>query len=301
MFYADSQGTYKIKLPGRLTNMGKQSAFYYRIRRVFHASVVGNIVLVITIVVLYIVRQTLRDQNTIAGVTTSPRIDARTDIAGQICLTCDFQGHDTSDTLYEFIVKTENNNTLCCLQRDDDLQNLILELVEENSHNWYNNPAKTISETLRWWMERNHAAHLYPSFYHNGQTLSWNILGSKTSFLRNLTLSDDGRKITFPKIPGTGMYFVYAHHTFDFIKAATNRPSPIGVHNIYKHRSGLINGAPKRLWTAKFLCGVVKINMLDSIESQVCSFVPAENCTMKHIDRSPYANYFGILQLVELF
>ncbi|XP_021380241.1 uncharacterized protein LOC110467411 [Mizuhopecten yessoensis] len=149
--------------------MSKHNAFYYRLRRVFQASVVVNIVLVITIVVLYIVSHTLRQRDVQSCVTTSLRKDPRTDTAGQICLTCDFQGHDTSDTLYEFIVKTDHNDSLCCLQRDGDLQNLILELVEENRHNWHTNPVNNISGKLRWWIERNHAAHLYPSGFSNGQ------------------------------------------------------------------------------------------------------------------------------------
>ncbi|XP_033760386.1 uncharacterized protein LOC117342353 [Pecten maximus] len=147
------------------------------------------------------------------------------------------------------MLKTDNNNTLCCLKHDDDLQSLVLALEEENRNNRHSRQG---TDKLRWWTERNHAAHLYASDHSAGSGLSWNHRESRTSLLRNLTLSDDGRQLAVHTMRGAGSYFVYALYTFDFSNATWDRKSPIGVHNIYRHRPTIINAEKQRLWTAKF-------------------------------------------------
>ncbi|XP_033760385.1 uncharacterized protein LOC117342352 [Pecten maximus] len=286
------------------------NSVHCQLKRLIQASVVGNVLLLAALVILYIVHKTLQDQS--PNITPTPSVDALTDNAGQVCLPCDFQGQQSGDTLYEFILKTDNNKTLCCLQRDDVLQDLILELEEENGKRLQTNSGKPIPKTLRWWTERNHAAHLYASDIRIGQNLSWKQRGIRTSFIRNLTLSDDGRQLAVNTMPGAGLYFVYALYTFDFTNAATNRQSPMGIHNIYKHRPAIINSEKERLWTAKFggtnsakrqtsfLCGIVNMNMLDTIESEAISYVAGEECTTRYIDRSPYSNYFGMFKLIDL-
>ncbi|XP_069104463.1 uncharacterized protein [Argopecten irradians] len=279
-----------------------------RLTRVFHVSVLTNFVLLAALVVLYIVRQTVNNRSP-PDATAAPEIGAQTEIAGQICLPCDFRGKETVATLYEFVLKTEDNDTLCCLQSDDRLQEVILQLEDRNR---YGRRPNQDERPLHWWTGRNFAAHLYANDIHPGQNVSWSLRDSSTSFLRNLTLSTDGRKLSVPAMAGAGMYFVYALYTFDFRTAATTVPAPTGVHNIYKDRPSIINSERKRLWTAKFggdtterrqtsfLCGIIHLNMYDTIETEAISFVPGQDCTTKYIDRSPYSNYFGMFKLLDL-
>ncbi|OWF54840.1 uncharacterized protein LOC110467394 [Mizuhopecten yessoensis] len=282
------------------------------LKHAFFISVVVNIVLVTVLIILFIIRQTLRDREFSTTDIPSPKTGALKDTGGQLCLPCDFKGTKTNDTLYEFILQTKKNNTLCCLRRDDTLQNLILELEETNRRNGHYDQNNMNPGKLQWWRERNHAAHLYLNPFTNG--ITWREQGCKTSFLRNLTLTDLGRRLTIPDFSGAGMYFVYSVYTFDFGNEATDRQAPIGIHNVYHHSSSFINSNDRPLlWMSKlggentakrqtsFLCGVVSMNMRDSIETEAVSIVAGKNVTFKHIDRLPYSNYFGMFKLMDFF
>ncbi|XP_060069246.1 uncharacterized protein LOC132549333 [Ylistrum balloti] len=286
------------------------TSYHTVLKRAFNISVVGNILLVVCLLVVFVIRQHLRNQ----GHETLPTQTTRTAHqvkAGQICLPCAFQGQATGHTLYESRLKTENNITLCCLERDGELHNLIRELKDENRG--ILNPDRQLvePEKLRWWRERHHAAHVYANPFAVGPDLVWSEPACKTSVLRNLSLTGNGRQLTVPQFSGSGLYFVYSMYTFDFSNTDANEPAPLGVHTIYKHRSAVINGNKVKLWTAKvggvptvkrqtsFLCGVVRMNMRDKIESQAISYVGREIYTSKHIDKSHYSNFFGMFKLID--
>ncbi|XP_060069257.1 uncharacterized protein LOC132549341 [Ylistrum balloti] len=278
--------------------MSTTNVCYDRLKCLFWTSFVINFILVAALLILFIIHQQLQNGSVTENVTSTLTTGALRDSTGELCLPCDYQGQTLDNTLYETILKTENNDTVCCLARDEDLQNLILEVTNKGN--------------LRWWTERNYAAHLYRNDLYFGEGVSWTQEGKKTSLLRNLTLTDEGRQLAVPTMPGAGTYFVYALYTFDFSKASPNRPDPIGVHSIFKHRSGFINGKRQRLWTAKtggantakrqtsFLCGIVNMNMRDTLESEAFSYIAGEKqLTLNYIDRSPYSNYFGMFKLIE--
>ncbi|XP_033760730.1 uncharacterized protein LOC117342642 [Pecten maximus] len=273
------------------------------LRLAFHGSVLANILLVITLVGLFIVRQTLRNQDIPTTASPETRPEPLTDTAGQICIPCDLQ--ETTDTLYEFILRPNDNSTLCCLPQDDNLQNTILELLHGQNRPIWNADGQF---DLRWWRERNHAAHLYA--YFNSKGVVWNTHAHKTSFVRNLKLTEDGQ-LMIPEFSGAGLYFVYSFFTFDFSDVADGSDLPVGNHTVYKTSSSIINGDRDLLWTAKvggrhkskrqtsFLCGVVNINKFDKMESEATTYVAGENVTPNHINRALCSNFFGMFKILD--
>lgn len=106
---------------------------YAKLKLVLRVSVGANLFLVAILLCLFIFRQVIKDNNNNDGVVPWSTVPpdrgalAHSGSTGQICLPCDYQ-LDFRDTLYEKIVKTESNRTICCLQHDQDLQDLILDV-----------------------------------------------------------------------------------------------------------------------------------------------------------------------------
>ncbi|XP_069104583.1 uncharacterized protein [Argopecten irradians] len=277
------------------------------LKRAFHITVAVNIALLLVLVALFIVRQTHRNQDTTDNIVPTIGTAPLSDYRGPICLPCDERETIDARTFYEFHLTVDEDNRLCCLHPDNDtaIHDTVLELLNLQRRQLLNTDGG--HEALHWWRERNHAAHLYAKFTSKG--ISWTEKAHSTAFLRNLTLSDDGRHLQMDSAStGAGMYLIYSFYTFDFRAAAGDKPT--GSHNLYKYRSSILGGNGELLWTAKvggkhqqthqtsFLCGVTYMNPKDKIEVEAVTDVGGKQSPY-HVDHKPFSHFFGMFKIIE--
>ncbi|XP_033760167.1 uncharacterized protein LOC117342223 isoform X1 [Pecten maximus] len=291
----------------------RKTAIYHSMKNVLKVSALGNIILLL---ILLCLKSLLPWADVALPPPTTAYRGAQTETtnvgSGAVCIACSFYGKDFRTTLYDNIITTNSNVTLCCLDNDTFIQDVILELADSPG-NQYVYEGQSVHK-LNWWTERNYAAHLYADYRSDDRTLTWTTTRHSTSFLRNLKLStDDKRKLTVPDTAGAGNYFVYSMITFDFLNEAIIKHKQIITHIIHKSNNPLGNyeGRDNWLWHSTFgdedmstrqtsyLSGVISLSPSDTIWVEAFSFSRIErDSSAKYIDVSSlYNNFFGMFKL----
>lgn len=281
---------------------------YHKTRKILKFSAIGNILLILTTLCLYFASK--------SGLPTNGDVSSQPGIGDTVvCTPCSVNGREAVTTLYDtFITTYRGGGALCCLNNATDIQDNVLELTAIGDNQcFYEETASDYK--LKWWSERNYAAHLYAEcFTHNNHipVLNWTTRRHRTSFIRNLTLSPgDSRKLTVPDSEGAGTYFVYSLVTFDFYKEAVIKRKQTIIHTVMKYGSvvgNCLDDRGNKLLSASlgdvhmstrqtsYLGGIVYLKASDTLCVQAYSFDRLGKVT--HIDDTlPHNNFFGMFKL----
>ncbi|XP_060068881.1 uncharacterized protein LOC132548992 [Ylistrum balloti] len=310
-------------MEGNALGHRRDSVVYKRLINILKVNVAGNILFILIALCAWVLQKSgLLWTNAILPPSTtnrnsqvqhiSFRSKATSDDIGSetVCITCSVYGKDVLTSLYDYTITTSYGVSLCCVNNDTDTQDIILQLLALPEHQYiYEGPS---NQKLKWWTERDYAAHLYADHVSNARSLSWTASRHSTSFVRNLTLCADSRnKLTVPDAAGAGQYFVYSMFTFDFHNQPTSKHKPEINHCIIKNKDYPPNCFDKnRLWWSSrgniymstrqtsYLSGVVSLKQSDTITVKAYSFYGTGYTTEKYIDYSSlYFNFFGMFKL----
>lgn len=154
-----------------------------------------------------------------------------------------------------------------------------------------------LSDYFSWWRQRPNSAHLYLKDWYRTQ-LHWTATEETGSAFSKLPIVDQNKLV----IEKTGHYFVYAAVVFDF-RTVTKVPQiyynitsflPVLPHLQPFVLMGKYGGSPfsEKRHTG-YLCGISKFYKGHQISVSVNDH--------SFIDNTPYANFFGILMLWEVW